>query len=291
MQTKTLNAKQVSIGNISISNLLPMILIAGPCAMENRDMAMRIAEHLKKVTDDLGVPFIFKASFDKANRTSLHAKRGMKLDEALKVFQEIKDTFGCLTITDVHETYQCNIVADVVDVLQIPAMLCRQTDLLVAAAKTGKCIHIKKGQFLAPWDIKNVYKKVEESGNEKILLCERGVSFGYNRLISDMRSLQIMKDFGYPVIFDATHSVQEPGGLGGASGGNRDYVECLARSAASIGVAGIFIETHFDPDHAFSDGPNVVPLDFVRDFLITIKEFDAVAKKTPYIDMNSYKGC
>lgn len=283
------NYKQVSVGNISVSNALPIILIAGPCAMENRDMALRIAEYLKTITDELGIPYIFKASFDKANRTSLNSKRGMKLDDALKVFQEIKATFGCLTITDVHETYQCEIVAEVVDVLQIPAMLSRQTDLLVTAAKTGKCVHIKKGQFLAPWDMKNVYKKVEKSGNENIMLCERGVSFGYNRLITDMRSLQIMKDFGYPVIFDVTHSVQEPGGLGGTSGGNRDYVECLARAAVSIGVAGIFMETHFDPEHAFSDGPNMVPLHLVRDFLITMKDFDLLSKKTSYIDMN--KNC
>ena len=277
--------KTVSVGNINIANNKPFTLMAGPCALENRDMALRIAEHLVKVTHDLKIPYIFKASFDKANRSSLSAKRGLPLEEALHVFLEIKNTFGCLVVTDVHETYQCKVVAEVADVLQIPAFLCRQTDLLVAAAKTGKAINIKKGQFLAPWDMKNVYEKVTKSGNENVMLCERGACFGYNKLVSDMRSLRIMGDFGYPVIFDATHSVQEPGGLGTASGGNRDHIELLARSALSVGVAGIFIETHFNPNESYSDGPNMVPLHAVKDFLINLKKFDEIGKNTEYVDM------
>ncbi len=278
--------KVVKVGGISISNSLPFILIAGPCALESRDVAFRCAESLIKTTEELNIPFIFKSSFDKANRTSLNARRGVPMKKALKIFEELKKEFGCLIVTDVHESWQCQEIADVVDVLQIPAFLCRQTDLLVAAAKTGKVVEIKKGQFLAPWDMENVYKKVTVSGNEKVLLCERGTCFGYNRLVTDMRSLQIMKNFEYPVVFDATHSVQEPGGLGGSSGGNRDYVELLARSAMSIGVAGLYIETHFDPKNAFSDGPNMVPLHVVKDFLITLKKFDELAKSTPYQDMS-----
>ncbi|MBO6055650.1 MAG: 3-deoxy-8-phosphooctulonate synthase [Alphaproteobacteria bacterium] len=278
--------KVVKAGSISIANDLPFVLIAGPCALESRDVAFRCAESLIKTTNELKIPFIFKSSFDKANRTSLNARRGMPMGEALKIFRELKEKFGCLIVTDVHESQQCAEVAEVVDVLQIPAFLCRQTDLLIAAAKTGKIVEIKKGQFLAPWDMENVYKKVTMSGNENVLLCERGTCFGYNRLVSDMRSLQIMKNFGYPVVFDATHSVQEPGGLGGASGGNRDYVESLARSAMSIGVAALYIETHFDPKNAFSDGPNMVPLHVVKDFLITMKKFDELAKSTPYQDMS-----
>ena len=278
--------KAVKAGSISIANDLPFVLIAGPCALESRDVAFRCAESLIKTTNELKIPFIFKSSFDKANRTSLNARRGVPMGEALKIFRELKEKFGCLIVTDVHESYQCAEVADVVDVLQIPAFLCRQTDLLIAAAKTGKVIEIKKGQFLAPWDMENVYKKVTMSGNENVMLCERGTCFGYNRLISDMRSLQIMKNFGYPVVFDATHSVQEPGGLGGSSGGNRDFVESLARSAMSIGVACLYIETHFDPKNAFSDGPNMVPLHVVKDFLITMKKFDELAKSTPYQDMS-----
>lgn len=278
--------KVVKAGSISIANDLPFVLIAGPCALESRDVAFRCAESLIKTTDELKIPFIFKSSFDKANRTSLNARRGVPMKEALKIFRELKEKFGCLIVTDVHESWQCAEVAEVVDVLQIPAFLCRQTDLLIAAAKTGKVVEIKKGQFLAPWDMENVYKKVTMSGNENVLLCERGTCFGYNRLVSDMRSLQIMKNFGYPVVFDATHSVQEPGGLGGASGGNRDYVESLARSAMSIGVAALYIETHFDPKNAFSDGPNMVPLHVVKDFLITLKKFDELAKSIPYQDMS-----
>jgi 2-dehydro-3-deoxyphosphooctonate aldolase (KDO 8-P synthase) len=275
----------VKVGSFSVSNNNPMVLIAGPCAMEGRDVALRIAEHLKKITDTLKMPFIFKASFDKANRTNLNSKRGLSLDKSLKIFQEIKDTYGCPTITDVHEQCQCQEVADVVDVLQIPAFLCRQTDLIVAAANTGKPINIKKGQFLAPWDMKNVYQKAEKSGNRNIMLCERGACFGYNRLISDMRSIKTLKDFGYPVIFDATHSVQEPGGLGESSGGQREHIEVLSRAAAAVGVAGIFIETHYDPSNSFSDGPNMVPLNCVENFLTSIRKFDEISKETKYVEM------
>jgi 2-dehydro-3-deoxyphosphooctonate aldolase (KDO 8-P synthase) len=283
MNTKN---KVVHVGDISVSNDGDLILIAGPCLLESRDTAFRIADHLIKITDDLKIPFIFKSSFDKANRTSLNSQRGMPRDEALKIFRELKEKFNCLIITDVHEVDQCKEVAEVVDVLQIPAFLCRQTDLLIAAAKTGKAVNIKKGQFLAPWDMKNVYQKVTLLGNENVMLCERGTCFGYNRLITDMRSLKIMGDFGYPVIFDATHSVQEPGGLGESSGGNRDYVELLTRAAVSIGVAGIFLETHFDPKNALSDGPNTVPLATMKDFLTSIKKFDELAKHTKYQDMS-----
>jgi 2-dehydro-3-deoxyphosphooctonate aldolase (KDO 8-P synthase) len=278
--------KTVQVGSISISNCNPLILLAGPCMLESRDLAFRVADYLAKMTRELNIPFIFKTSFDKANRTSLGAKRGIPLDESLKIFQEIKSEYGCPVITDVHETIQCGEIAEVVDVLQIPAFLCRQTDLLVAAAKTGRAIHVKKGQFLAPWDMQNVCKKIVESGNEKVMLCERGTCFGYNRLVSDMRSLQIMSNLGYPVIFDATHSVQEPGGLGGATGGNRNHVELLARAAVSVGVAGIFIETHPDPNNAFSDGPNMIPLHAMKAFMIAMKKFDELAKQIEYQDMN-----
>ncbi len=281
--------KTVKIGNISVSNDNPMTLIAGPCVMENRDMALRAAEELVKITLDLDIPFIFKTSFDKANRTSLHAVRGMGMDAALKVFEEIKNTFHCLTITDVHESEQCATIAEVVDVLQIPAFLCRQTDLLAAAAKTGNAIHVKKGQFLAPWDMKNVCEKISAYGNEKILLCERGACFGYNRLVSDMRALKVLKGLGYPVIFDATHSVQEPGGLGSSTGGKREDVELLVRAALSIGVAGVFMETHFDPDNAPCDGPNMIPLGLLRKLLTSMKKFDELGKQTPYIDMDYHK--
>lgn len=278
--------KSVHVGNIEIANDLPFTLIAGPCALESSEVALRCADYLVRATDELKIPFIFKSSFDKANRTSLKAGRGVSMKEGLQIFRALKEKFGCLIVTDVHEVWQCAEVAEVVDVLQIPAFLCRQTDLLIAAARTGKAVQIKKGQFLSPWDMKNVFEKVTLSGNENVMLCERGSCFGYNRLVVDMRSLQVMSEYRYPVIFDATHSVQEPGGLGESSGGNREYVEALARAAVSIGVAGVFMETHFDPDHALSDGPNMVPLHVVKDFLKTLKEFDALAKRTPYQDMS-----
>ncbi|MDR2645717.1 MAG: 3-deoxy-8-phosphooctulonate synthase [Holosporaceae bacterium] len=278
-------AKVVRVGEVILSNTAPLVLMAGLCALESREIALRVAEYLVKMTNELKIPFIFKSSFDKANRTSLDSRRGVQLDEALRIFQELKSAFGCLLVTDVHEASQCSKIAEVVDVLQIPAFLCRQTDLLVAAAKTGKVVNIKKGQFLAPWDMKNVYQKVIMSGNENVVLCERGACFGYNQLVTDMRSLRIMSDFGCPVVFDATHSVQEPGGLGGSSGGNRSFIEPLARAAVSVGVAGIFVETHFDPSSAFSDGPNMVPLFLMRNFTETIKKFDDLAKSTAYQDM------
>lgn len=276
---------EVVVENIRISNQLPFALIAGPCALENRDVAFRVAEHLKKITNELQIPFIFKTSFDKANRTSLNAKRGVMLDEALKIFDELKKEFSLPLITDVHTAAQCEVIAPYVDALQIPAFLCRQTDLLVAAATTGKAINVKKGQFLAPWDMKHVCKKITDSGNENVMLCERGTCFGYNRLISDMRSIKIMGNLQYPVIFDGTHSVQEPGGLGESSGGNREHVELLSRAAISVGVAGLYIETHFDPDNAFSDGPNMIPLHLMKDFLKSMKRFDEIAKSEKYQNM------
>lgn len=278
--------KVVRIGNISISNRMPIVLIAGPCMLESRDVVFRCAEYLAAMSGELDLPFIFKTSFDKANRTSLDAERGLPFDKAIRVFEELKAAFRFPIVTDVHESAQVPVIAEYADILQIPAYLCRQTDLLVAAAKSGRIINIKKGQFLAPWDMKNVLEKVTRSGNDNVLLCERGTCFGYNRLVSDMRSLQIMEKFGYPVIFDATHSVQEPGGLGGSSGGNRDYAELLARAAVSAGVAGLFIETHFDPKNAYSDGPNMVPLHAMKGFMETMMKFDALAKRTPYQDMS-----
>lgn len=274
---------------ISVSNSLPLFLMAGPCAMEDRDSAFRAAETLIEITSNLKMPFIYKSSFDKANRTSLSSARGVGFEAGLRIFEELKKAFGCLTVTDVHESCQCSEVAEVVDVLQIPAFLCRQTDLLVAAAKTGKTLNIKKGQFLAPWDMKNVCRKVSDLGNERIMLCERGACFGYNRLVSDMRGIKIMKEFGYPVVFDATHSVQEPGGLGCSTGGKREHVEVIARAAVAVGVAGVFIETHFDPDKAPCDGPNMVPLGVLREFLQNMQKFDEISKSLPYVDMDYHK--
>lgn len=269
----------VDIGNITISNNAPFVLIAGPCQMESRDHAIEMADALTSITTKLGIPFIYKSSFDKANRTSLTGKRGIGLSKALPVFEEIKSTYGCPVLTDVHTEAQCATVSEVIDVLQIPAFLCRQTDLLIAAAKTGRVVNIKKGQFLAPWDMANVAAKVSESGNDNILLTERGASFGYNTLISDMRSLPIMTQTGYPVIFDATHSVQQPGGLGGASGGQREFVPILARSAVAAGVAGVFIETHQDPDNAPSDGPCMLRLDNIEALLSDLVAIDKVVKQ------------
>lgn len=276
----------VKVKKLNISNELPIILIAGPCMLESRDVAFRCAEYLAKMSDEIKMPLVFKTSFDKANRTSLNSKRGLPFEEALKVFEELRNSFNFPIVTDVHESYQVSLLDDYVDMFQIPAYLCRQTDLLVAVAKSGKAVNIKKGQFLAPWDMKNVLEKVTQSGNRNVLLCERGACFGYNRLVSDMRALPIMESFEYPVIFDATHSVQEPGGLGGSSGGNRNFVEPLARAAVSIGVAGIFVETHFDPENAYSDGPNMVPLHVMKDFMQTLQEFDHLAKRTKYQNMS-----
>jgi 2-dehydro-3-deoxyphosphooctonate aldolase (KDO 8-P synthase) len=270
--------KQIKIGKVTIGNNLPFTLIAGPCQMESRDHALMMAEKLVTMTSKLGVPFIYKSSFDKANRTSLNSKRGFGLENSLKVFEEVKKTFGCPVLTDVHNETQCAEVADVVDVLQIPAFLCRQTDLLIAAAKTGKIINVKKGQFLAPWDMKNVAAKVSDSGNDNIILTDRGTCFGYNTLISDMRALSIMAQTGYPVVIDATHSIQQPGGMGGVSGGQREFVPVIARASIAVGVAGIFMETHQDPDNAPSDGPCMVILSEMEGLLKKLQEIDMVVK-------------
>lgn len=263
---------------VVFGNDLPFALIAGPCQMESRDHAMMMAENLVKICERLGIPLVFKTSYDKANRTSASAQRGIGLEGAMPVFEEIKKTFGIPVLTDVHSETQCAAVGEVVDVLQIPAFLCRQTDLLLAAAKTGRVVNVKKGQFLAPWDMKNVAAKIAGAGNDKVLLTERGASFGYNTLVSDMRSLPTMAETGYPVVFDATHSVQQPGGLGGASGGDRRFVTTLARAATAVGVGGLFMETHEDPDNAPSDGPCMVPLRWMEELLKQLKDFDALAK-------------
>ncbi len=269
----------VTVGNVTFSNNAPLSIIAGPCQMESRDHAFDMAGSIKEITDKLGIGFVYKSSFDKANRTSLSSKRGIGLEKAMDIFADLKREFQVPVLTDVHTEEQCAMVADIVDVLQIPAFLCRQTDLLIAAAKTGRVINVKKGQFLAPWDMKNVLAKITESGNPNVMACERGVSFGYNTLVSDMRALPIMAAFGSPVIFDATHSVQQPGGQGTSSGGQREFVETLARAAVAVGVAGVFLETHQDPDNAPSDGPNMVRLDNLSNLLETLKAFDQLAKK------------
>ena len=274
----TLPNRSVTAKSATFSNTAPFALIAGPCQMESRDHAMMIAEKMKRITGDLGIGYVFKASFDKANRTSLTGKRGIGLSGALPVFQEVARNFDLPVLTDVHTEEQAREAGAVCDVLQIPAFLCRQTDLLIAAAKTGRVVNVKKGQFLAPWDMKNVLAKVTESGNPNVLLTERGVSFGYNTLVSDFRSLPIMAETGAPVVFDATHSVQQPGGQGGSSGGERRFVETLSRAALAVGVAGLFIETHEDPDNAPSDGPNMVPLERMPELLKRLKAIDELAK-------------
>lgn len=247
-------------------------LIAGPCVIESEEQVMMIAGKMKEITDKLGIPYVFKASFDKANRTSINSFRGPGIEEGLKILKKVKDTYGLEICTDIHEPWHAEKAAEVVDIIQIPAFLCRQTDLLVAAAKTGKCINIKKAQFLAAWDMKNCVEKVRESGNDNVMLCERGTSFGYNTLVVDMTGLCVMKEFGVPVIFDATHSVQKPGGNGTSSGGNRQYVEYLAKAAIAVGVDGLFMETHPDPDNAKSDGPNMVPLDKMEELLVKLQK-------------------
>ena len=252
-------------------------LIAGPCVIESEEMVLSIAEQMKSITDDLKIPYTFKASFDKANRTSINSFRGPGVEEGLRILQKVKDRYNLPVCTDSHESWQAEMAAQVADILQIPAFLCRQTDLLVAAAKTGKCVNIKKAQFLAPWDMKNCLEKVRQTGNENVMLCERGSSFGYNTLVVDMTGLRVMKEFGVPVIFDATHSVQKPGGNGTSTGGNRQYVEYLAKAAISVGVDGLFMETHPDPDHAMSDGPNMVPLSEMKELLSKlIRVYEAV---------------
>jgi 2-dehydro-3-deoxyphosphooctonate aldolase (KDO 8-P synthase) len=269
----------VEIGEARFGNALPLALIAGPCALESRAHALEMAAALKEIAGRLGMGLLYKTSFDKANRTSRDSARGLGLEQALPIFAEIRETLRLPVLTDVHEPDQCAAAAKAVDVLQIPAFLCRQTDLLIAAAKTGRPINVKKGQFLAPWDMKNVVAKITGEGNRNVLVTERGVSFGYNTLVSDMRALPILaRETGAPVIFDATHSVQQPGGQGTASGGDREFVPVLARAAVAVGVAGVFIETHQDPDHAPSDGPNMLPLKALEPLLRKLMEFDAVAK-------------
>jgi 2-dehydro-3-deoxyphosphooctonate aldolase (KDO 8-P synthase) len=275
----SLNCKKIKIGNIEKANNLPLVLIAGPCQMESKSHAFAMVEEIGNISSKLGMPFIYKTSFDKANRTSLAAERGLGLEKAMDVFAAIKEKFGCPILTDVHTQEQCKVVADVVDILQIPAFLCRQTDLIVAAAETGKVVNIKKGQFLAPHDMTNVCQKSVAAGNDQILLTERGTCFGYNALVNDMRGLEVMKNTSYPVIFDATHSVQQPGGLGSQSGGQREFIKPLARAAVAVGIAGLFIETHQEPDKAPSDGMCMLPLQELPQLLTEVKAFDEVAKR------------
>ena len=273
-----MNNFNVKCGKFQIANNKRFTLIAGPCQLENEKHALDISNHLKKITSDLKINLIYKTSFDKANRTSLKGKRGLGLDKSLPIFDKIKKELEIPILTDIHSIDQCSIIANHVDVLQIPAFLCRQTDLLIAAAKTGKIINVKKGQFLAPWDMKNVIKKIEDSGNKNILITERGASFGYNTLVSDMRSLPIMSKFGFPIVFDATHSVQQPGGMGEKSGGQREFIPHLSRAAIAVGVGAIFLETHEDPDNAPSDGPNMIPLNEMKDLLKKLLEIDNLIK-------------
>ncbi|BAI98216.1 2-dehydro-3-deoxyphosphooctonate aldolase [Sphingobium sp. TA15] len=270
--------RHVSIGSLTVGNDLPFILISGPCQIESRDHAMMMAERLSGAAERAGVPFIFKSSFDKANRTSVSGRRGVGIDAGLAILAEVKAAFGWPVLTDVHEAGQVGAAAEAVDILQIPAFLCRQTDLLLAAGRTGAVVNVKKGQFLAPWDMAAVAQKVASTGNERILLTERGASFGYNTLVSDMRALPVMAQTGYPVVFDATHSVQQPGGLGSASGGQRDFAPVLARSAVAAGVAAIFAEAHDDPDNAPSDGPVMLPVEWVGPLLEKLKAIDEVVK-------------
>jgi 2-dehydro-3-deoxyphosphooctonate aldolase (KDO 8-P synthase) len=278
-QTLVPNA-EVTVGNVRFGNDLPLALIAGPCQLESRAHALEMAAALKEIAAKVGIGLIYKTSFDKANRTSAKAARGIGLDAALPIFAEIRDTLKLPVLTDVHDAEQCARVAQAVDVLQIPAFLSRQTDLLVAAAKTGKVVNVKKGQFLAPWDMQNVVAKITSAGNRNVLVTERGVSFGYNTLVSDMRALPILKRTKAPVIFDATHSVQQPGGQGTSSGGEREFVPVLARAAVAVGVAGVFIETHQDPDKAPSDGPNMMPLKEMEPLLRMLLAFDRLAKSS-----------
>jgi 2-dehydro-3-deoxyphosphooctonate aldolase (KDO 8-P synthase) len=273
----TFNAR-VSVGNVRFGQDLPLALIAGPCQLESRQHAFDMAGALKEMTAKLGIGLIYKSSYDKANRTSGRGQRGLGMEKALPIFQELRETLGLPVLTDVHEREHCAVVAAAVDILQIPAFLCRQTDLLIAAAQTGKVINVKKGQFLAPWDMKNVAAKIADAGNPNVMLTERGASFGYNTLVSDMRSLPIMAAMGTPVIFDATHSVQQPGGQGASTGGQREFVAVLARAAVAVGVAGVFIETHQDPDNAPSDGPNMVPLKDMPALIEQLMNFDQLAK-------------
>ena len=273
--------RHLHVGNVTIGNDRPLALLAGPCQIESRGHALEMAHALVEITGKLGIGLIYKSSFDKANRSSIETPRGLGIGEGLSILAEIRETYGCPVLTDVHTAEQCGPAAEAVDVLQIPAFLCRQTDLLVAAAVTGRVMNIKKGQFLAPWDMANVVHKVEASGNNQVMVCERGASFGYNTLVSDMRALPIMAETGCPVVFDATHSVQQPGGQGKTSGGQRQFVATLARAAVAVGVAAVFMETHQDPDNAPSDGPNMVKLKDMPGLLATLMAFDRLAKAAP----------
>ncbi|WP_456389936.1 3-deoxy-8-phosphooctulonate synthase [Profundibacter sp.] len=277
MQNQTA-PKTVSLGSIDIANNLPFVLIAGPCQIESRDHALMMAERIAKVASNVGFDFIYKSSFDKANRSSVSTARGIGIEEGLRILQDVKAAFGCPVLTDVHEAQQCATVAQAVDVLQIPAFLCRQTDLLLAAGKTGAVVNVKKGQFLAPWDMVHVADKIASTGNERIMLCDRGTSFGYNTLVSDFRGLPIMARTGYPVMFDATHSVQQPGGHGTTSGGQREFVPTLARAAVAVGIAALFVEVHEDPDNAPSDGPNMVPIEELQPLMEKLVALDSVVK-------------
>jgi len=270
--------KIITVGNIAIGGANPFALITGPCQLENRDHAFMMAEKIAEACAKSGTQFIFKASYDKANRSSINTQRGLGIEEGLRILSDIRAAFGCPILTDVHEAAQCQTAAGVVDILQIPAFLCRQTDLLLAAGKTGRAINVKKGQFLAPWDMQNVADKIASTGNDRILLCDRGTSFGYNTLVSDFRGLPIMANTGYPVVFDATHSVQQPGGQGNTSGGQREFAPVLARAACAVGIAALFIETHQDPDTAPSDGPNMIPVDQMGDLIQELRGFDALRK-------------
>ena len=273
-----LNSSVVKIGDISVGGESPLVFILGPCQIENRDHALFMAEKIVKVCEPSPSKFIFKSSFDKANRSSITSSRGIGIEEGLKILEEVKSTFRCPVITDVHTVPQCDIVAEVVDVLQIPAFLSRQTDLLIAAGETGKPINVKKGQFLAPWEMANVAEKIASTGNKKILLCERGTSFGYNTLVNDFRGLEIMAETGYPIVFDATHSVQQPGGRGNSSGGERKFVAALARAACAVGVSAVFIETHQDPDNAPCDGPNMIDIANLQDIIEKLHLIDELIK-------------
>jgi 2-dehydro-3-deoxyphosphooctonate aldolase (KDO 8-P synthase) len=273
--------RQVHVGNVTIANDRPLALIAGPCQIESRAHAFETAHALVELTGRLGIGLIYKSSYDKANRSSIETPRGVGIEEGLAILAAVRERFGCPVLTDVHTAEQCAAAAEAVDVLQIPAFLCRQTDLIVAAAATGRPLNIKKGQFLAPWDMKNVVRKAEESGNRNVMVCERGVSFGYNTLVSDMRALPVLAETGCPVVFDATHSVQQPGGQGTTSGGERRFVSVLARAAVAVGVAAVFMETHEDPDNAPSDGPNMVHLKDMPGLLETLMAFDRLAKERP----------
>ena len=281
---------KIELKNFKISNDLPFVLIAGPCVIENESHSLFMAEKINKICEKLKINFIYKSSFDKANRSSIESNRGVGIKEAVTIFKKIKNNFNCPILTDIHNEYQCDFLSEenCVDILQVPAFLCRQTDLLLSAGKTNKILNVKKGQFLSPYDVKNIFQKIESTENKKILITERGTSFGYNNLVSDFRSLEIMKKFEYPVIFDATHSVQEPGGLGNRSGGKREFVSTLAKAAVAVGVAGIFIEVHQDPDHASSDGPNMLnikDLEFLIEKLIKFDQISKLGEKIKAIDV------